>query len=370
MAFKRNHEEADDDYIPPGSQPKRVRTKASRQQVELAAELASLAESSLSDRLRVQDALQYAPKVPGTQNAAWSELPGEIRNKIYEHAMANEEQKTLNVVHYPGGIPRRSVRGMASKTNFAHSYWGFTQTCRQVRDEFTPWLLNKRRVRTPLATLNDYIDMFHRPDETGKRVGWIEPVCRDAPLPGDGVEILGLLQHQNGKPNFHLQLTPTVVRMELDPNEFDELTLIRDMDETFWDWSGNILEFAGIHGIHITSIVKGDKVNGDSDEDSVEEDEGSHQILVKLDVERPRANNNTHQRQLHNLNRFIFASQIAHKEGVRVQASFNGGIARWVVRRPGTVDMQWKEHKHRGVNMFRRLTSLRHLSNAYREEDL
>lgn len=85
--------------------------------------------------------------------------------------MEIEEKKALTVVHYPDGIPRRSIRGISTTTNFTHSFWGFTQTCRQVRDEISPWLLSKRKVRTSLTTLNVYAEVFHRPDPlSGKRV--------------------------------------------------------------------------------------------------------------------------------------------------------------------------------------------------------
>ncbi|CAO2650213.1 Nn.00g015050.m01.CDS01 [Neocucurbitaria sp. VM-36] len=304
---------------------------------------------------------RYPPKVTGSQNLPWSELPGEIRNKIYEYAMSNEEEKMLNVIHYPNGIPRRSVRGgITSPTNFAHSYWGFTQTCQKIRNEFTPWLLNKRRVRTLLATLNDYIETFHRPGDDEKRAGWIQPICCGAPLPGTGVEVLSILKHKHANSHFHIQLTPMPISVLLEdlapmnePDQFDELRIVRDMDETFTSWSGNILQTAGLQSIHITSVVR----ENQSDFNNAEEDETLHEILIKLDVGQPQMQNITHNQQLQSLSSFIFASKFSEKPAVKLKASFDsGGVARWVVRRPGTIDMQWKARETRGKNIFQRLT--------------
>ncbi|KAJ4372913.1 hypothetical protein N0V83_003204 [Neocucurbitaria cava] len=271
---------------------------------------------------------RYPPKVLGSQNTPWSELSGELRNIIYEYAMSNEEEKTVNVVHYPYGIPRRSVRGINSTTNFAHSYWGFTQTCRTIRQEFTPWLLGKRRVRTPIATLNDYIDTFHRPNSEGQRIGWIEPICRGAPLPEPGVEV------------------------------------VRDMCETYSTWSGSALPTTGLQGIRVTSRVS--KEDG-SESDDDEDDEAWREIILKLDVGRPEVRTLTHIQQLENLNRFIFASKLAENKRVSLQASFGGGLAEWVVRRPGTVYMRWKESKVRGKHISRWLDFARDQARGFSE---
>lgn len=150
---------------------------------------------------------KYPPAKAVVQSVPWLSLPPEIRNEIYQYCMANEEKKVVNVFHCPDGIPRRSGRGGCSATNFSQSYWGFTQTCMAVRQEFTPWLLAKRSVRTLLATLNKYVDVFHRRDlVTKQRAGKVEPICNDGPLPGQGVEILELIREKTRSPDFHLRL--------------------------------------------------------------------------------------------------------------------------------------------------------------------
>jgi hypothetical protein len=56
-----------------------------------------------------------------------------IVNNICEYAITNEEEKILNVRHYPDGIPCRSVRDISSKTYFAHSNWRRAQVCRHKK---------------------------------------------------------------------------------------------------------------------------------------------------------------------------------------------------------------------------------------------
>jgi hypothetical protein len=302
----------------------------------------------------------YPSKTPGTQNRPWKELPGEVRNSIYQYAMADEEQKILNIRHYPDGVPRRSIRGIASSNNFAHSYWGLTQTCHQIREEFTPWLLEKRRVRTAIETISDYVDTFHRPDKDGRRVGCVEPICCGAPLPHRGVDVLELLKLQKDNPRFHLQLIPTTVSEILDAlstprelDDFDELKIIHDMAESFHSWSNHtIIRSAGLDGIHITSVAKEMKSIADTRED---EDDTHHEILIKFIINPSKANKMPDKKLLERLNAVIFASQLSNKTGVKLETHLDTGVAIWKVRRIGVIDMRWKA-KDGSVKFFRRLT--------------
>jgi hypothetical protein len=312
---------------------------------------------------------RYPPKQAGVQNIPWSSLPAELRNTVYEYCMANEEEKILNVVHYPNGVPRRSVRGISASTNFAHSYWGFTQTCRRIRNEFTWWLLEKRNVRTPLATLNDYVETFHRPHpKTGKRMGRIEPFCTEAPLRGNGVEILELLKMDKDNETFRLQLTPTNVspeilalQLELNPDQFDELSIFKDIGQLH----NNVnTEFAdiGIQAIRISSAQQ------DVVED-VEEDP-SHEILLTLDIGTSSPPQQTRDEHLRSLGRWLFQSKVAEKANVKIQASFGGGKAKWVVRRENVVDVFWRETKKGGRKTFRRYSLADPEECRVEEEDL
>ncbi|KAH6870453.1 hypothetical protein BKA58DRAFT_385102 [Alternaria rosae] len=343
----------------------KVRAEADR----LGRWLGWVSEEEKDDEIDVEDqymprshSRRYPPRKPGTQNAPWSELPGEVRNLIYQYAMTNEEKKILNVRHYPKGVPRRSVRGITFPTNFAHSYWGLTQTCRQVRSEFTPWLLEKRRVRTALETINDYFNIFHRPDKDGEVVGWVEPICCGATLPQNGVDVLALLKLQEKSSKFHLQLTPTtvsealdVLNMPADPDDFDELKIMRDMARTFRAWSHNdddVISLIGLDGIHITSVPKGIKNITATTEDG---EDVQHEILIKFIMKLGKMEEALDKYRLHCLNKIIFVAQLSNRIGVKLEARFKTGFAIWKVRRTGAVDMCWKARTG-GSKIFRRLT--------------
>jgi hypothetical protein len=297
----------------------------------------------------------YPPKLVGVQNLPWSSLPAEMRNTIYEYCMEAEEKRVLNVVHYPDGIPRRSIRGISTTTNFAHSFWGFTQTCKQVRQELTPWLLSKRSVRTRLATLNSYVELFHRSSAVdGKRIGRIEPICTAAPLPRDGVEILGLVKHNRGNPEFNLQLNPPALfpifeeLQDGDPDHYDGMSIFRDINKLYVKGSGLAFDSAGIEGIHVVTLpgkAQDDEDCGEDGESSGDDDDDdAHDIIIKLDIKEgmkgPR------DAQLHNINKFLFESQLAQKVGLRLEAKIAGGRAQWkVLSQPGSIFMLWKSKR-------------------------
>jgi hypothetical protein len=350
---------ADDETTPSASgpvrKPKAVQrlTRKSRQAQELDNELADLFETNEDSHMTDTDSEDedetlprchsrgYIPARPSTQNVPWSDLPGEIRNRIYQYAVANDNGSVVNVHHYPKGIPRRSERKVASSSSlYAWSYWGFTQVNQQIRREFTPWLLEVRRVRTPLATLNSYVNTFHRPLGTGERIGWIEPITNDAPLLEDGVEVQELLRHAHENPHFHLQLTPSPIfpNMELlpatqVPSPTDELSIIKKLGANYEKWSKGY----GVRGVRITK-----KPEFDLDSIPIDDEEEDHDILIHLAVDMDR----THSRdsQLHSINRFIWRSRLHKSEGIRIQADIAGGVAMWTIVSSGVVDLYWKEN--------------------------
>src|SRR5690242_8995129 len=108
-------------------------------------------------------------------DSLWYNLPGELRNCVYKWCLLLEEDKIQSVCHFPHGFRQcRSKHNDTAYGNFPSSYWGFTQVSRRIRAEFTPWLLKQRRVKTPLATLNEYVEVFH-PTQPGteNRMGWV-----------------------------------------------------------------------------------------------------------------------------------------------------------------------------------------------------
>jgi len=367
--------------------PSAVATKKRTPQDKLLAEVSSLElwphwESEEEDSARNDDddedrmprthSRVYPPKEVGVQNIPWSSLPAEMRNTIYEYCMETEEKKVLTVIHYPDGIPRRSVRGVSTTTNFAHSFWGFTQTCKQVREELTPWLLSKRSVRTPLATLNNYVELFHRVDPVdGKRIGHIEPICTGAPLPGNGVEILALVKQIHHSSAFHLKLDPPSfypaieeLQVEPDPNQWDEMTIFRDIEHLFATGNKAAIDAAGIKAIHVTSVACGP---GENEE---EEEEDSHDILIKLSIDKEASAGVTRDEQLKLINEFLFQSWFARKTGLRIQAKVAGGQGQWIVKAVRGMVMGWKTKRRGGEKVFRLLTAEEDELDGYTELDL
>jgi hypothetical protein len=265
-------------------------------------------------------------------------MPAELRNTMYEFCMTDEEKKVLNVLHYPHGIPRRSNRGVSTITNFAHFYLGFTQTRRQVRNEFTPWLQKRRNVRKPLATLNDYTHTFHGLDSiTGERVGRVEPICTGAPLRGDGVEILELLNLQFEGSPFYLQLVPTSVSQVLDwlqpearVGDCDELNIFRGIGRLYEKDIGSHIFKAGLSPINITSVPLGDDKLDDGREyfdhedmhtelsDDEDDDDLPHRILIKLKVGTALANQVGRDKQISQISRFVYDPKLTSNGGVEV----------------------------------------------------
>jgi hypothetical protein len=327
----------------------------------------------------------YPPRQIGVQNLPWSKMPAELRNTIYEYCMANEEEKVLNVLYCPHGIPRRSIRGVSTPTNFAHSYWGFTQTCLQVRNEFTPWLLEKRKVRTPLATLNNYIHTFHRPDAiTGLRIGHVEPICTGAPLTGDGVEVLELLKLQVESPPFHLQLVPTSVSLVLEwlqpearVGEYDKLNIFRELGQFYEKDLGSHIRKAGLRSINITSVPQEDEESKDGPEYfdsediqtglSDDDDDLPRRILIKLKVNATLSDQVSRDKQILTISRFVYESQLASKAGVEVHTFFAGGDASWKVRKGKVVDMFWRK-KRASQTIRRRLTPAFYALHSFKDE--
>jgi hypothetical protein len=213
------------------------------------------------------------------------------------------------------------------------------------------------------------VETFHRPHPTiGKRIGHIEPFCTEAPLRGNGVEILELLKMEKDNEPFHLQLTPTNVsleilalQLELNPDQFDELSIFKDIGQL--DYYVNA-EFASIciQSVRISSVQQ--HVFEDVEEDP------SHEILLTLDIGTSSPPQQTRDEYLRSLGRWLFLSKVAEKTNIKVQAAFGGGKAKWVVRRRNVVDVVWRETKKGGEKIFRRYVLADPEEWSVEEEDL
>ena len=147
-------------------------------------------------------------KRPKTNHATWSKLPGELRNYIYEYCLALEAKSSHYTVHRSSD--NKPSRSSGSASTPSSSFWSLTQVNRQTRAEFKPWLQDVRRVETPLASLNEYVDIFHPVDEqSGTCTGWIKPIppalC-GIPLPTHGIDISKAMKRSLSNPSCFLRL--------------------------------------------------------------------------------------------------------------------------------------------------------------------
>ncbi|OSS43914.1 hypothetical protein B5807_11402 [Epicoccum nigrum] len=130
--------------------------------------------------------------------ATRSELPGELYNCIYECCLALEAESSHYIIHRSSDDKLNLDSGSAS--NFSSSFWSLTQVNREICGDFKSWLLDTHRVETPLATLDEYVDVFHPVDEqSGTYTGWIKPIppllC-GIPLPTRGMDISEAMKHR------------------------------------------------------------------------------------------------------------------------------------------------------------------------------
>jgi hypothetical protein len=278
---------------------------------------------------------------------SWSELPGEIRELIYLSCLSIEGNQVHNIRHYPQGF-RRSKRNAGSGTNFSQSYWSFTQTNRQIRAEFTPWLRNQRRISTPLATVNSYIDLFNPIDEkTGTRTGWIEPIepaCVGSPLPSEGVEVLDLLKNAYSDPDFHLELIPEPPGMH--PRSADELTILGHLKCHILP-NGILLQACGITGITLRTCATSPNFRGYFTDYPRDEQSQKHHIVLDLAVQPtltvdgiPR----TPAQQRRCIEYWLFEeAKLARYEGLEIHTNIGSTNTEWKVTQSGIMIRYEKE---------------------------
>ncbi|XPS80266.1 hypothetical protein M3J07_012251 [Ascochyta lentis] len=91
-------------------------------------------------------------------------IPGEIRNRIYELAIADVlEKATLPGLAHPQR-KARTIRDAQSLTRnwrlFRRSFFGLTQVCRQLCEEFLPVHQSRIRITVRLSELKAYFATF------------------------------------------------------------------------------------------------------------------------------------------------------------------------------------------------------------------
>jgi hypothetical protein len=291
--------------------------------------------------------------------------------------VSDEEEKVVNVRHYPNVVPVQVIRGVKTTHSFVNSYWSFTQTCKQVREELVPWLLEKPKVRTPLATLNDYVNVFHRPHPvSGKRIDWVEPDSSGPPLSGSGVEILQLLRHEHNNPEFDLRLrhfyTDSI------------MTYIQQREEGFSRYGDGLLMFRMFHvfyegtsvsphkqlesetfrrplsdvesaAIHITTRTT---IPGKEDEAS-DAEKLSHEIEISLELATSLPGERSREEQITLINHMIYQSRLALIPEITVCVSVAGGKVVWLVRPKEIIDLAWTGDPEGGEELCCRLRRTR-----------
>ncbi|KAH7412075.1 hypothetical protein DE146DRAFT_751213 [Phaeosphaeria sp. MPI-PUGE-AT-0046c] len=201
----------------------------------------------------------------------------------------------------------------------------------QVRKEFTSCLLSSRSVRTPLATLDKYVDISHRLDSvTVQRKGRIELLCNNRPLPDDGgVETLELIRENDRSSDFHVQLIPTPTCLSrimpqhvIDLTHFDELSVSNELNKLSLDAE----EFVSIHVF--SKLPPREHVAEDESDDETE-DAKSHTVLLYVEFGTSIITLRVYTR-INFWNEFIFKTELSTEQGFLIQTSITGtgGVGR------------------------------------------
>ncbi|KAL1610599.1 hypothetical protein SLS60_002269 [Paraconiothyrium brasiliense] len=96
------------------------------------------------------------------------DLPGELRNRVYDILAADAKEHPVTVRYRPWEVYEDRVSGdyhIAENTeqlgySFSHSSFGLTQVCRKLRDEYLPVLRLMRHVRIRVLDLDTYMGDF------------------------------------------------------------------------------------------------------------------------------------------------------------------------------------------------------------------
>ncbi|KAJ4983473.1 hypothetical protein SVAN01_11036 [Stagonosporopsis vannaccii] len=278
----------------------------------------------------------------------WYSLPGELRNRIYEWCLLHENYAIRHVRHFPRGFRCcRSKRKGTACSNFPSSYWGFTQVNRQIRAEFTPWLLKRRRVKTPLATLNAYVEVFHpKLPDVGDRIGWIEPMktkfSRIA-IPAEGIEVLSLLMHNHLDRDFHLELRAEYPVISI--YRRDEVDILHRLSRKI-DWDGELHKACGITSMVLLPYEERPWGTHVTVPHFVVRPSIKHRPMVRLICKptctadgRPR----TATQQRWCLVYWLFyESRLAYYQDFYIHACLNGYEAMWKVNMPGFIVGKWE----------------------------
>ncbi|KAF2737391.1 hypothetical protein EJ04DRAFT_592999 [Polyplosphaeria fusca] len=141
-------------------------------------------------------ASQVSVKSEG-KKTGFLDLPGEIRNQIYEYAVAETEGpwKQAFVKHAPR---RRGLRARTNRKPSLRPFLALTQVCRLVRVEFRPWFLNTQEMIVDINDMEKYVKTFYPADDSMIRFGQIKIglslVIKANNRGNEGIDILPVLR--------------------------------------------------------------------------------------------------------------------------------------------------------------------------------
>ena len=286
-----------------------------------------------------------------TNHATWSELPGELRNCIYEHCLALEAKSSHYMVHRSSD--NKLSRSSGSASTPPSSFWSLTQVNRQTRAEFQPWIQDIRRVETPLASLNEYVDVFHPVDEqSDTRTGWIKtipPALCGIPLPNHGINISKAMKRSLFNPSCFLKL-----ETQHDPNPTCDILCALHHPKA---WQGNCAQTSNIQSITLAPYQNKfwDGIHEVPCRISTPSINDATMLKVKCGPSyTPEGQRRTPEQQMRCLAHwFFFEAELDLCQDVNVLVSVPGYKTMWTVLEPGYCYVTWERFGDGRGTVFR-----------------
>lgn len=294
---------------------------------------------------------------------SWSDMPGELRNLVYEYVLMDAWNTEVTLKHFPDGRPKLSTESEDNDTesednetesedidtqldhvdaqsdhvdsNFAYSSWGFTQTCKQIMQELRPELVMERTVCTPLWTLNEYIETFHPPDENGDTIAYIKLISDGEGVEGRSVDLLVLLKLFYNHADLDVYKSNGIV-WDWDYSREHEMFL--GLLENYDDFMDDAVDRAGIKSICLRL----------SCEDDDEEYDRDGYRNIELGIGEPKDRPLSLIRQISEINKVLSESGIVEYAS-KIEAEFDGHQLCWVVQSSCEMDLTWAHSS--GVQM-------------------
>jgi hypothetical protein len=261
------------------------------------------------------------PAAPPRQAMSMLALPGELRNRIFDLLLKEEQEVTVKQYSAQSAAKgsRRSARKVSEKPRF-QSY-ALAQTCKQLRSEYLTLLRKKRRVRVDLLDLYDYLDTFHPAenqfDPHERAEGHIEPVWHEIEL-RERFDVLQLAKIANASPELHFYLEASENEVRLP--EYHELATIKTIIETYSQWE-EISNTIRIRSIWLSSS----------------EDDSWYRYNRNVEIQCQRAIAGRADKRDSMINAWIFKSGLGDREDVTLACKTSYGTHRWEPKRTGDV---------------------------------